>query len=344
MNKFISSLKRLFIAIVFALMLGVVIIIITSSKPSNAIKIFFLGPFSNKYFFGNMISYAIPLIISGLAASIAFSANMWNMGLEGQVYIGGLCGTYFACQMSSYPAAIAIPIALIVSFLVGGAIAAVSSYLKTKWNINVFLSSLLIANGLFPFVTFFLEGPFNDPKAGFAASPRFNQNFMFSKILSPSELHSGLFIALGLVVLFYFIRRQRVLGYEIKITGENALFAYYGGVPTGRVEIIAMFLSGGLAGLAGMINVFGSTGRMLGYMSMIGWNGIPIAIIARYDPIIVVPAALLFSFIQKGAEAGTLFADITPQVAQLIQAAIFYIITAEGLFDFIGIWKRKVVK
>lgn len=341
MNKFMS-LKRLFIATVFALVLGIIIIIITSSNPSNAIKVFFSGPFSNKYFFGNMISYAIPLIVTGLAASIAFSANMWNVGQEGQLYVGALCGTYFAYHMSSYPAAITIPVALIVSFLVGGAIAAISSYLKSKWNINVFLSSLLIANSLFPFVTFFLEGPFHDPKAGSAASPYFNHDFMFSKILLPSELHSGLFIALGLVVLFYLIKKRRVFGYEIKVTGDNALFASYGGIQVERVEMITMFVSGGLAGLAGMINIFGSTGRMLGYTTGFGWNGIAIAIIARYDPIVVVPAALLFSFLQKGAEAGELFADITPQIAQLIQAIIFYIITAEGFFDFIGILKRKV--
>ncbi|HBY57214.1 MAG TPA: ABC transporter permease [Candidatus Atribacteria bacterium] len=341
MTTFLSSLKRLFIAILFALILAVVIIIITSSEPSEAIKVFFLGPFSNKYFLGNMVSYAIPLIISGLGASIAFSADMWNMGLEGQLYIGSLCGTYLAYQMSSCPKTIVVPIVLMVSFFIGGGSAAISSYLKNRWKINVFLSSLLIANALFPFVTFFLEGPFSDPKAGMAASPYFNRNFMFSKILPPSELHSGLLISLGLVILFYFIMKRRVLGYEIKMTGENALFAYYGGVPTARIEMIAMFLSGGLAGLAGMINIFGSTGRMLGYMTNFGWNGIPIAIIARYDPIIVVPAALLFSFVQKGAEAGALFADITPEIAQLIQATIFYIITAEGLFEAIGIWKRK---
>ena len=341
MNKF-NQLTRLSIVVVFGLVLGIIIIIVTSNEPSNAIKVFFTVPFSNRYFFGNMISYAIPLIVSGLAVSIAFSSNMWNMGLEGQLYFGALCGTYFACHMSSYPAAITVCIALIVSFFAGGAIAAVSSYLKSKWNVNVFLSSMLIANALFNIVTFFLEGPFNDPKAGFAASPYFNKDFMFLKILPPSELHSGLFIALGLVVLFHFIKKQRVLGYEMKITGDNALFAYYGGVNTKRVEMIVMFVSGGLEGLAGMLYVFGSTGRMLGYITNFGWNGIPIAIVARFNPIAVVPAALFFSFLQKGAEAGALFADITPRIAQLIQASIFYIVTAEGLFDFIRTRKRKV--
>jgi len=318
------------------------VILLVSREPLTAIKYFFWGPFSSRYFFGNMLSYAIPLIITGLAAGVSFSASVWNLGLEGQMYFGMLAGTYCAFCLSAVPALFAVPAALLAAFAAGGIIAAISAVLHHKLRVDVMVSSLLIANALFYIVNFVLEGPFNDPASGAGiSSPHFNKGFMLPQFFPPSDLHLGFFIALGLVVLVYILMKYGILGYEIGITGKNLLFAAYGGIDTQKVAVLAMFLSGGLAGLGGIVDILGTQGRMLAFMSGFGWDGISIAMIARNKPVLTVFVALFFAFLQKGAENASLFSDISPDIAQIIQAAILFLVTGEALFDLVK-RRRKI--
>lgn len=339
-NLFASFISTVGISLLFT-----IIIIIVSTKETNvAIKMFFLGPFTSRYFFGDMITTALPLICTGLATSIAFSSGVFNVGLQGQLFVGALAGTYFAyCLPSNFPVAIAIIAVVIVSFFAGGAAAHISTYLENKWKVSLFLSSILISNALQYIVIYILEGPFHDPYAGFsAASPYINEKFIFTKILPPSDLHIGLFIALGLVFVYHFLMERGVIGYELKIIGKNPLFAYYGGISKQRIATIIMFISGGLAGLAGAFDIFGVQGRMIGGLAGYGWTGIAVAIVARYDPILIVLVSIFFSYIQKGAEVGALFSDITVEMAQVIQGTIFFLVTAEGLLDYIKRSKKGV--
>lgn len=323
-------------------MLGALAITVTSKEPGMAIKYFFTGPFSSRYFFGSMLAASIPLMLTGLATSIAFSASAFNLGLEGQVYFGAFCGTYVAYQLNAVPAIIAIIVSLAVSFAGGAAIAGVSGYLKSKWNVDELISSLLTSYAIVDVVDFFLEGPFRDPAAGLATSRYFNKAFLLPRILPPSNLHIGIFIALALIILFSIIMKRHTFGYEIRITGRNFRFAKYAGIPVTQTVIMAMFFSGGMAGLAGMIDVLGIHGRMIkGFSAGYGWTGIGVALLARNNPLLVIPAAIFFSFLQTGANTSALFSDITPEVGRIIQASVFYLVTAEGLISFLKKKRRE---
>ncbi|OAA26334.1 ABC transporter permease [Kosmotoga arenicorallina S304] len=337
------NLLRTFITISIALGIGIFVIAITSSEPANAISSFFIGPFSSAYFFGNMLAASIPLMLTGLAASIAFSASAFNLGLEGQLYIGALVGTYITWKFQALSPLLLIPLVLVISFLAGGIIAAFSGYLKVKRNVNELISSFLISYTLVYIGDFFLEGPFKDPLAGLAASPYFDSKLMFSKVLKPSDLHAGVFIAAGIIFIVYFMMKKSTLGFEITMTGKNRIFSQYAGMPVSRVTVIAMLMSGGFAGLAGIIDIYGIHGRMIrGYSAGYGWNGIAVALIARNHPLLVIPAAIFFAYLESGANVGSLFSDITPELARIIQAAVFYLITAEGLFSFMKARKEAV--
>lgn len=329
-------LLRTLITILVALGIGVMVIIFTSSEPWNAIKSFFIGPFSSVYFFGNMLAAAIPLMLTGLAASIAFSASVFNLGLEGQLYISALVGTFLTWRFQEFPTIVVVPLVLAITFLTGGVIAVFSGYLRVKKNVNELISSLLISYTLMYVGDFFLEDSFKDPYAGLAASPYFDSKFMFSKILLPSDLHTGIFIVLGIILIVYFIMKRSTLGFEITLTGRNRAFSNYAGIPVNRVMIVAMFMSGGFAGLAGIIDIYGIHGRMIrGYSIGYGWNGIAVALIARNHPLLVIPAAVFFAYLESGANVASLFSDITPEIARIIQSAVFYLVTAEGLLSFI---------
>ena len=132
MSRARQSLKQL--GIVFAgLLLACVVIALCSDVPLTALKFFFTGPFSSAYEFGNMISYSIPLIITGLSAAIAYSASVWNLGTEGQMFFGMLCGTWTAYMMSSFPALIAVPVSLIAAFVGGAVLTWLSVFLDKKF-------------------------------------------------------------------------------------------------------------------------------------------------------------------------------------------------------------------
>ena len=329
-------------SLVISLLLGLLVITLTSSSPLEAARAFFLGSFSNSYFFGNMLASAVPLILTGLAAAVSFSSSAFNLGLEGQLYFGTLIGTYIAYKLGNF-GSWTIVVILGAAFISGGSVAAVSGYLKSKWNVNELISSLLISYSLVYIVNFFLAGPFTDPLAGLAASPYVSEKLMFSKLMLPSSLHSGLLLAIAISVVIYLIFSRHTWGYELRITGRSQFFASYGGIDVRKTWITAMFLSGGLAALGGMIDVLGIHGRMIkGFSYGYGWNGIAVALIARNNPLLVIPSALFFSYLESGAQVGALMSDITPEVARVIQASVFYLVTAEGLAFFLK--KRRRAK
>lgn len=322
--------------IVIALAVGMIAIALTSRSPAEAIRYFFTGPFLNTFFFGNMLARAIPLILTGLAASVAFSASTFNLGLEGQVYFGAICGTLLGLTMSSVPIWMVFVVVIATSVLVGGGIAALSGYLKAKWNVNELISSLLVSYTLINVGDALLEGPLRDPRAGLAASRYLDGAIRLPRILMPSNLHAGMFLVLAIAVFLFFAVRYSKMGYEIRITGSNISFAAYGGIRVRHVVVMAMLISGALAGLAGMVDILGIHGRAIrGFSAGYGWNGIAVALIARRHPLLVIPAAFFFAFLTSGAEVSSFFTDMSPEIARIIQASIFYLVTAEGLLAFL---------
>jgi len=323
------------IVILIAFVTGFVIIFLTSTAPFESIKAFMSVPFSNTYFFGNLLATMVPLILTGLAASIAFKSNEFNLGIEGQFYWGALAGTAILLFMKESSPVLTVPVALVVSAAAGGMMASVSALLKSKWNVSELISSLLIGYSLIYITDFFLEGPMLDKNSGLISSQAIPQNFMFARILPPSNLSAGLFIALGLVLLLHLLLEKGTYGLKIAFYGENSRFAKYIGINGKHVVFVSMFLSGALAGVGGIVEILGTQGRMIrSFSAGYGWNGIAVALIARNHPLWVIPAAFLFAFLESAAFASSIFADITPEISKVIQAAVFFLVTA-------SLWKNK---
>jgi simple sugar transport system permease protein len=335
-GRYYLAARSLFVILV-ALLAGMIVILAVSEDPSVAIVAFFFSTFTNTYYLGNLLANTIPLILTGLAAAIAFSASSFNLGLEGQVYMGSLVGTFFGVRILTalppLPGTVAI---LLFSLISGGIIAGLSGLLKARRGVNELISSLLLSNGLILLVDYFIEGPFNDRPSGLAASFSIPSKFRFERILPPSNLHTGLFIAiLASVAVWFFLFKTRG-GYNLRVTGKDPEFAYYGGVNVGRVYFWAMFLSGSFAALGGMVDVLGVHGRVMrGFSSGYGWNGIAVALIARNHPLLVVPAALFFAYLEIGAQIASFEAGLTPELSRLIQSIVFYLVTADAILSFL---------
>jgi simple sugar transport system permease protein len=327
------------IALVLITLLLVVIAVFGLSKnPGRTLWYFFLGPFSNLYAFGNMLNSAIPLVFGGLGVSVAMRANSFNLGGEGQLYAGALVATLIALALKPLGFAGALT-GLAMGAAIPGLAAAFSGLCRAKWNTSELITSFLVSNALILVVDYLVTGPFLDPATNLLSTRKLDESFRLPLILPPSNLSAALFIALAMSLLTgIFLSRTR-LGYEIRMTGSNELFARYGGVNTGRITILAMFLSGALYGLGGGLAVYGTYyGTVKGFSSGMGWNGLAVALIARLNPALVVPSAVFFAWIGTGARIAMQNSDITVEIALVVQGAVFFLVTSQVLFD---IFKKR---
>ncbi|GHV92181.1 ABC transporter permease [Spirochaetia bacterium] len=322
-----------------SLLLMVFLALLLSKTPAKTLYYFFLGPLQNRYYFGNMLNSAIPLIFGGLGVSIAMKSNNFNLGGEGQIYSGAFVTTIAALALAPLGFAGAA-LALMAGTVFSGAVAGFSGLCKAKWNTSELITSFLVSNTLMLIVNYLVTGPFLDGTSNLQSTGKVPENFRLPQILLPSNLSAALLIAIAAVILVQvFLFRTRV-GYEIRITGGNELFARYGGISTKRITVLAMFLSGAFYGMAGGLAVYGTYySTVKEFSSGMGWNGLAVALIARFRPLAVIPAAIFFAWIGSGARIAMQNSDVTFEIASIVQGTVFFLVTSQVLRNLFK--KRK---
>jgi len=311
------------------------LIFLLSGEPRRALQYLFIGPFSNPYYFGNWINASVPLILTGLGAAVAFQASLFNLGGEGQVYVGGLSVYLLSLVIAPGAGVFALPLLIGGAALAGAAVAGLSGFFKMRWRTDELISSFLISSALILIVDQLITGPFKDPHTNLMATPVLPRGLSLGRIFPPSSLNGSLFIALALAVLLFFYLYRTHQGYETRLCGVNREFARYGGIPVNRYFLLPLLYSGALHGLAGALAVTGTYGKVLkGFSAGMGWNGIAVALIARNHPLWVIPAALFFAFLESGAKIAMIHTDITLEVSTVAQAVVFFLITSRWIREY----------
>ncbi len=326
-----------------AMILAVVLILLLSKEPAKTINYFFLGPFMNKYYFGNMLNSAIPLVFTGLGIAVAFKSSVFNLGGEGQIYTGALVCTVVCLALPGFNGFFGGLIAILAGMTAGAVLAGLSGYFRMKWGTDLLISSFLISAAVVLVVNFFITGPLDDPANSLLATSKIAEQFRLPFILKPSKLNISIFFSLAAAALIYFIMYITHPGYEMRMCGENIRFAEYGGIRVSAYFIIPMVISGALHGIGGGFVVMGTHHMAIKELtSGMGWNGIAVALIARNHPLGVIPAALFFAYLNAGAKSAMIHSDVTFEIAAIIQSVIFYLVTARAIYDFIRYRKRPV--
>jgi len=334
-NAFVS-LAGLGVTLVIAFIVMFIMIFIMSDTPKDTIYYFLAGPFTNKYYFGNMLNAAIPLMLTGLGISFAFRASMFNLGGEGQVYIGGLATASVCLALPGLSGIIGIPLSLAAAVAAGAVVAGISGYFKFKWRTDELISSFLISNALIFIVDNIITGVLQDPESSLLTSSKIAEQYWFLKIFPPSNLDISIVFIVVLAIFAYFYLFKTHQGYEMRICGLNPEFARYGGLNIRKYFLLPMVLSGGFHGLAGGVTVMGTQHMLFkGFSGGMGWNGIAVALIAKNNPIAVIPAALFFAYLEAGAKSAMINADVTIEIASVVQAVVFYLITAQAIYSFV---------
>ncbi|WP_319478142.1 ABC transporter permease [Marispirochaeta aestuarii] len=309
------------------LLLGLVLYV--SPKPLEALADLCTDPLRTPFAFGNLMATAGILTLSGAGIAVAMSSGSFNLGGEGQAYLGSLLPVLLLLALPGAPPSLMIPLGLAAGAFGGSAMGWLSGIMREKIGTDELISSYLAAGAVIPIIDYLIAVPLRDPDSYLLSTPKIAEGFRLVRLLPPSQLTSGIFLALGAALLWWFLSRYTLMGYELRLSGANPRFASLSGIRVSRYRSGGMSISGALCGLAGALMSLGVYGAAVqGGTGGIGWNGIAVALIARYRPALILPAALFFAYLTQGLSAAVMASGISNEMGLLLQAAVFIAITA----------------
>jgi len=282
------------------------------------------------------VKQSIPICLSALGIAIAFKMNFWNIGAEGQIYMGMIAATGVVLLHVYYGAFneyLLLPLMTISSFLLGGVWCLITSFLKSKLNVNEILTTLMLNYVAILIVDYLIHGPWRDPKGyGFPLSIAFPNYAKFIFVLD-SPAYTGLLISILAAAAVFFVMKYTKIGFEINVVGHSLNVAKYAGINVSRVIMLGSFLSGGLAGIGGLSIVSGIMGRLRPRASPgYGYTAIIVAALAGLNPWLIVVASLFFGGLLTAGESLQASMNVPKAATQMIQAIIFLFILMGEFF------------
>lgn len=321
-------------AVIFALILGGIVLLLVGGNPIRAYAFMVRAAFGDIGVFSDTLTKATPLILTSLAAVIAFRMRLWNIGAEGQFFIGAFGASAVVLTPLLAPETspwLFIPVMIVAGMIAGALWGWLPGFLKAKLNVNEIISTLMMNYIAVAWNNFFIFAVWSE--GGFQMSPQFPKTAWLPRLTDYSAqipafrgltTHLGLLFGIVAAVVIWWVLYRSRWGYEIRLIGDNPEAARYAGINIVRNTILVMMLSGALAGLGGMAEITGVVHRLQGAISPgYGFTGIIIAWLAKLNPLLVVPIAILFGgLILAGRE-------IQPSgVSMLIQGIILVCLIA----------------
>ncbi len=315
-------------AIVLALVVGAVVFVATGLPVAGSYRAMWSGAFGSLDAVAETLVAATPLILTGLAVALAGRMLLWNIGAEGQLYMGATFATAIALWYPDVPRPLLL-LAMIAAGAVGGALWALGpALLRAKLTVNEIITTLMFNYVAILFVDYLVHGRWRDPASlGFPLSKPFSHNATLPSIPG-TRLHGGFLVAVAAALFLWFILRGTRWGYEVRLIGESPGAARYAGMPVARNIVLVMLASGALAGVAGMGEVSGIVHRIQPDISAnYGYTGIIVATLGRFSPIGVLIAAVLFGALQVGGfSLQTL--GVPASIVGVLQGVILFITLA----------------
>jgi simple sugar transport system permease protein len=325
-----------FILILAALVVGGFLLWLVGANPWYVYTQMATIAFGDVYGWSDTTVKATPLILAGLGVAAAFRMRLWNIGAEGQLLMGAFFATGVALHwLPAETAQWVVFVVMAAAGFAGGAFwGFIPGLLKAKLNINEIITTLMLTYIAFQWNNYFVYGPWSE--RGFGLTPQFPKSAWLPRFTDFAEAfpalrgvtaHTGIFLALVLAVLFWFIWKRSKWGFEIKVIGDNPRAARYAGINLTRNIILIMMISGGMAGLAGMVEVAGVVHRLQERFSPgYGYTAIIIAWLAKLNPLAIVPVAYLFGGLLVGDDV------IQPAgIARMLQGVILFVVVGGEL-------------
>lgn len=282
----------------------------------------------NIVFFGLILNYAAIYMTAGAGASISMYAGDMNLGGECQIYIGGFIATLILNLFTNTElTVIPILLACLSSMLFGAVITLLSAILKKFRGAEFLLTSFIISCSINPLIDGLISGPFRNPEGSLLATPFIAKQFRLKSILPPSSLNLFILGAIGICFIVWYIIKNTVYGKQLCIFGKAPKFAIYAGFSDVKFSFSSAFLSGALHGLSGAMAVMGTYFTChLGFSRGMGWNALAVALIAKKNPLLLIPSALFMSILVNSADHIAFMNNFDFDVSGIIQGTVLIII------------------
>lgn len=325
-------LVSLFTAVLLAFLVGAGIMLLTGHDPLQGYAALFQGALGKPRALGNTLAKTVTLCLTGLAMSVAAKAGVFNVGGEGQLYMGAMAAAVVGAQVTGVPAWMVTVLSLLAAMLAGGLYALLPGALKVRWKVNEVITTIMLNSVAIYFCSYLANGPLKTAERGIATgTDSILKAAAFTPLIKLSNLTTGVFYAAVVALLVWYLMSRSSIGFEMRLTGENDRFARYGGVHTGKLMLWSMVLSGAICGLVGMLEVFGLHKRFLTTVSNeFYFDGMLVAMIMRYNPFGVILMSFFFAVLNIGSKSMELSAGVSSELVLIVQSIIIFFMAAEG--------------
>ena len=344
-NKIINGLKQFIIAvltIVLALAVGAVLVTVSGNDPAEAYSTLFRGAFGSKARISEVFVKMIPLSLMALGVSIAYKAQLWNIGANGQLTLGAILAILPGLYLG-LPTIILLPLSMILAMIGGGLWCGLAAWLKNRFNANEVITTLMLNYIATYLLAFLVYGPLMDPEGGgFPQSKVLPEAYQLPLFSSQMRIHSGVFVAIIVIIIMFFFWRTK-LGVKIDLIGQGDKIATYAGVNVKRTVLAAMIISGAINGLAGWTEVYGVQYRLLeGLSSGYGDIATIIALLGGLHPLGIVISAFFFSALLVGGATMQRMTEVPYSIVDIIQGLVIVFVIARTAIQFK--WPQKLLR
>jgi ABC-type uncharacterized transport system permease subunit len=322
------------LAIFLMLVGGLLLFTFLGKNPIEGFKIFFIYPISDLYGVSELLLKATPLMLVAIGLAIGFRANVWNIGAEGQYIMGGAAASAVAVYFYESES-IFVLLAMVVAGGIGGMLwASIPAFLKTRFNTNEILVSLMLVYVAQLVVSWLVHGPMMDPDGfNFPQSRMFEESALLPMLVEGTRLNAAFLFAMSALVGGYIFMNRSFLGFQMQVAGNAKDAARYAGFSAKRMIWIGLLSGGGMAGLAGMSEVAGPMGQLTEHVSNnYGFAAIIVAFVARLNPVGIFFASLLMALLYLGGEQAQQYMNLPSSISNVFQGMLLMFLLGSDVF------------
>lgn len=322
------------VAVGLTLLTGLVAAPLIGQAPLATFHAFFIAPIDDLYGLGELGVKAAPLMLIAVGLAIGFRANVWNIGAEGQLTLGAIAGGGVALLFYEVESIWILPAMVLAGALGGMLWASIPALLRTRFNTNEILVSLMLNYVALLLLSYLVHGPWRDPDGfNFPESRTFSDSALMPLLMEDGRAHLGLILALAAVALGWLFVRKSFIGYQMRVAGLADAAALYAGFKRNRMIWVGLLIGGAAAGIAGVGEVAGPIGQLLPSVSPgYGYAAIIVAFVGRLHPLGIMLASLLMSLLYLGGESAQMELGMPSAVTGVFQGVLLFYLLAADLF------------
>lgn len=321
-------------AVIAALLVGAILLLMIGVNPLEAYWYLIFDNFSNIYSITEVIIKATPLILSGLAFTFAYRSGLFNIGAEGQMFVGAIAAVIVGLKLSFLPSPLVIFLSLVAAMAAGAIWGGIPGILKSRFGSSEIIITIMLNYVAIHLLSYLVDKPLREASGIYPQTDLIGESAFLPILITNTRFHLGVLIAIAFALLVYIVLWRTPFGYQVRAVGFNPDAAEYAGVNVKWNMILALAISGALAGTAGFTEVNGIHHRLLDNFSRnVGFDGIAVALLGRTTSLGVIISALLFGLLQVGANAMQRGVGVPANIVYVIQALVILFILGGAVLN-----------